>query len=62
MGVYALKNMLIKIGDDLHKKFKLKCYEEDFTLQDKIIDLIKNYTIEQEKDDNDDSSKDLRQG
>jgi len=33
----------IDIDKDLHKKFKISCYENDVSMTDVLLEVIKNY-------------------
>jgi len=39
------KHILLKLPEDLHKEFKMKCIQNNQTIQNALIDLLKYYII-----------------
>lgn len=45
------KRMTIRIDADLHRRFKVLSVERDFSMNDKVEELIKQYVEEQEQEE-----------
>ena len=39
-----MKVIMLKLNDDLHIKLRIKCLQQQTTMQDKLNELIENYT------------------
>ncbi|OPJ60467.1 CopG family transcriptional regulator [Clostridium chromiireducens] len=44
-----MKTITLRLEDEFHKKIKLKTVQEDTTIQDYIVNLIKNDLLEKNK-------------
>lgn len=44
-----LKALTVRVDDELHKKLKFKMVEEETTIQDYVLNLIKKDLVESEK-------------
>lgn len=44
-----MKNITIRMDDEIHKALKLKTISDDITIQDKILNLIKEYVENNKK-------------
>lgn len=41
------KRISLRMNAETHKQLKIKCFQEDISMQDKIMELIKKYLKEE---------------